>query len=467
MLSTVLADVAEPVGRKLVETAIAVTGGRLQGDAVREQLELPGRYGGMAMRLIAEGRVADATFWAAWSTMRKAVPDLAQRLGLGPVACAGQEEAAAARDRLLEAGVQVDELGGVSFTEQAAAEYAAGPWAKDVPADLLGKVPQWLDVRPTQPAPPLGSEPSRVPMRVASRVYKHLEALRAHRLWSKLPAWRQEALLSAGGPGGGSLWTQMPVDERGFFPTSHFRMASLRRLGLIDVPEGATCAIPPTTSGGAEEEVCGHLLDRHFTHPQLCGKGPAKLRAHTALASSLARQLRDCRADVDMERVVPELMQEHRQGNRAEYLEAILDIVATWPGQVRPAWIDVTVRCPHAERYPVAHSRPGHAAAVAEQSKLERYGPGVFPVAFETYGRIGDRSRESLQVLALLAGAYVGDQWALLRLVPQWTAQLQRAVLFAVADVDLLALGARVGSIAIAMRRACDAAGGVAHVQTG
>ena len=168
-----------------------------------------------------------------------------------------------------------------------------------------------------------------------------------------------------------------------------------------------------------------------------------------------------------MERVVPELMQEHRQGNRAEYLEAILDIVATWPGQVRPAWIDVTVRCPHAERYPVAHSRPGHAAAVVEQSKLERYGPSVFPVAIETYGRIGDRSRESLQVLALLAGAHIGDQWALPRLVPQWTAQLQRAVLFAVADVDLLALGARVGSLAIAMRRACDAAGGAAHVQTG
>ena len=88
---------------------------------------------------------------------------------------------------------------------------------------------------------------------------------------------------------------------------------------------------------------------------------------------------------------------------------------------------------------------------------------------------MGANSRESLVVLASQLGAYVGDQWALPCLVPQWVAQLQRAMLFAVADADLLALGAGVGSFAIAGHRRelavgsahYNAAGGSAHVQTG
>ena len=164
---------------------------------------------------------------------------------------------------------------------------------------------------------------------------------------------------------------------------------------------------------------------------------------------------------------MPELMQVHRLEGRDVHKEVIPDLVAALPGQVCPAWVDVALPCPHAARYPVAHSRPGHAAAVAEQSKHDRYGDSVLPVAFETYGRIGYKSRQSLEVLAMQAGAYVGDQWALPRLMPQWVAQLQRTVLFAVADVDLLALGARVGSTAIAARWGQARASDSARVQSG
>ena len=46
-----------------------------------------------------------------------------------------------------------------------------------------------------------------------------------------------------------------------------------------------------------------------------------------------------------------------------------------------------------------------------------------------------------------------GDQWAMPRLVPTWLSVLQRTVVFAVADVELLALGAKVDSVAIALQR--------------
>lgn len=167
----------------------------------------------------------------------------------------------------------------------------------------------------------------------------------------------------------------------------------------------------------------------------------------------MAAQLRDCKANVDLERVVPDLLQVCQRENGDTYVDAILDLVVCWPGQVQPAWLDVTVRCPHAVRYAVAHARTGHAAAGGEQDKARRYGGSVLPVALETYGRIGTYSRECLEVLALQAGSCLGDQWALTRLVSRWTAVLQRTVLFAVADVDLLALGANVSSVAIAVQR--------------
>lgn len=286
---------------------------------------------------------------------------------------------------------------------------------------------------------------------MASRIFYHVEALRASRLHQRLPEWRQEGLLSAGGPGGGGVWTQLPDEPRGFFPTAHFRVASLRRMGLLLAPLGATCALQ--TKGDGNCDVCGKVLDQHLLHPLLCDKGPAKVRVHTAVCHVLSKELSECKAMVDMERVVPDLMQVVERDTGKTYIDAILDLVVCWPGQVQPAWLDVTIRCPHAVRYPVAHARAGHAAAVGEQDKERRYGKSVLPVALESYGRLGTFSKECLEVLALQAGTCIGDHWALPRLVPRWIARLQRAVIFAVADVDLLALGANVSTLSIAVQR--------------
>ena len=86
---------------------------------------------------------------------------------------------------------------------------------------------------------------------------------------------------------------------------------------------------------------------------------------------------------------------------------------------------------------------------------MKRYGNAVLPLAFESYGRLGVASRRTLETLAARAGTAAGDAYALPNLVPRWIAELQRSVIFAIADLDLLALGAFVDSAVAAVQRGC------------
>ena len=93
----------------------------------------------------------------------------------------------------------------------------------------------------------------------------------------------------------------------------------------------------------------------------------------------------------DMERRVPELQ-------AAPVMRcAILDVVSWFPGVLQQLWIDVSVRCPHAERYNESASKPRVAAVAGEMEKTKRYGTAVRSLIFETYGRLGG---EGTQVAA-------------------------------------------------------------------
>ena len=183
-------------------------------------------------------------------------------------------------------------------------------------------------------------------------------------------------------------------------------------------------------------------------------KGP-HMRPHRALAAVLARELRHCRAEVGLERTVVELTKQDGQGN---FKDAILDLVVTFPGAVQAHYIDVTIRCPHAERYEHAGHAPGEAASTAVREKRAHYGSSVLTVAMETYGRFAAEIHRALEVLASQAGYCARDQWAVPRLVPAWRSALERVVLFAVADIDLLALGRNV--VAAEARLVCSGAAG-------
>ena len=72
-----------------------------------------------------------------------------------------------------------------------------------------------------------------------------------------------------------------------------------------------------------------------------------------------------------MERHVPELHDWVRNNSEAALVMrcAILDVVSWFPGVLQQLWIDVSVRCPHAERYDESASKPGVAAVAGKRRR--------------------------------------------------------------------------------------------------
>eukprot|EP00973_Karenia_brevis_P029599 4083168-Karenia_brevis.AAC.1 len=133
---------------------------------------------------------------------------------------------------------------------------------------------------------------------------------------------------------------------------------------------------------GKEKEPCGHVLDEKMVHPTICKQGVSRMRPHRALAASACALLRKAGAEVDTERVVPELLSGDPGVRRATAgeeetpaVDAKLDLVASFLAGPKQYWLDVTIRSPHAARYDNAHLHPGVAAEAAVKSKRDRYGP--------------------------------------------------------------------------------------------
>ena len=141
-----------------------------------------------------------------------------------------------------------------------------------------------------------------------------------------------------------------------------------------------------------------------------------------------------------MERHVPELYDWVRDKDEAMRC-AILEVVFWFPGVLQQLWIDVSVRCPHAERYNESASKPGVAAVAGEAEKTTRYGTAVRPLVFETFGRLGSEGTKLLRDLVATAGA---NGQCSPHAVGRWRTQLDRVLLTAQADTYLRALGFRV-----------------------
>ena len=128
-------------------------------------------------------------------------------------------------------------------------------------------------------------------------------------------------MLPSGGMGAGGLWIAMPFRMSDFFDTAHFRCATLLRMAALRPPAGATCRmlkrVVQDDEGGHDGEArareCGHALGPRGAHALLCKPGPARMRPHRHLAAVLRRELRAAGAEVDMERVVPELIDKRSQ----------------------------------------------------------------------------------------------------------------------------------------------------------
>ena len=145
----------------------------------------------------------------------------------------------------------------------------------------------------------------------------------------------------------------------------------------------------------------------------------------------------------DTERFIPELYQhlEGKESGAQRVKRAIMDVVLGAPGIESHMLVDVSIRSVAAARY-TGSTVPGHAAHTGEKEKARRYGTAVLPLIFESGGRLGARSSESLaQIVALASTARLCHPSS----VSSWRARCERAVLFATADAALRAVGASVG----------------------
>lgn len=118
-----------------------------------------------------------------------------------------------------------------------------------------------------------------------------------------------------------------------------------------------------------------------------------------------------------------------------------MDLYVVFPGSTLRLLVDVTVRSPHASRYPQSAHVIGTAARAGAEEKVALYGSEVLPVPFESYGRLGVEGHNALAALAFAAGsrtAFGGHS----KLQHGLRRACELALLYATADVALLALGA-------------------------
>ena len=175
---------------------------------------------------------------------------------------------------------------------------------------------------------------------------------------------------------------------------AQFAIAMRGRLGQCSRSEpDARCQLVAN-----DGHICGKVLDAELRHPTVCEVGPARLRAHTALVTTVRRALERSGAAVSIERVIPELYVRKPTGDIAE---ALMDLVTSWPGAGIQERIDVSVRSPFNSSFHKATgwltaAKAGVAAAQGERDKHRRYGASVAPLVFEVFGRLGDEGQALL-----------------------------------------------------------------------
>ena len=169
---------------------------------------------------------------------------------------------------------------------------------------------------------------------------------------------------------------------------AQWRMATALRLGATpDAGPRSASALRKGTDGDMSERS----LATHPFHPFCCKYGGARNRPHRAVQRTLRRLIEEAGRYADVERHVLELYVWVQNNNEAapEMRCAILDVVSWCPGVLQPLWMDVSVRCQHAERYNASASKPGVAAVAGEAEKTKRFGTAVRSLVFETSGRLG------------------------------------------------------------------------------
>ena len=167
-------------------------------------------------------------------------------------------------------------------------------------------------------------------------------------------------MLSAGGQGSGTIWTAMHKSPR-----------SCRRRGWPRLCDWARHPMLGRAPARAQEQ-----RGRNARSPT--GEAPFLWRTRWCQAGPLCCPVHTEQTDLPGWRT-------RRHGKTPVPRCAILDVVSCFPGVLQQHWIDVSVRCPHGERYNESASKPGVTAVAGEMEKTKRYGAVVRSLVFETY----------------------------------------------------------------------------------
>ena len=428
-IRTLPLDIMKPLLEQhaaLLRDGVAAVLGREVTTEQWRQIQLPGPLGGFGVRLPLAS--ADAAYVATYFSTADRVKALCVALGKPTRVDTGRREMENALERLRQSGVRVDTQGAVNFTEAARLTYESGPWHHDI------TVKELLDHQVRRTGPPQGQG-----SRMHSRIMRAIEALEATAHFQGLQSNHlRELTLAAGGRMTGKSWTAAPQSKARFWDDDHFLCAAAMRMGALEAPAGTVCQIPK-----ANGDTCLREMSHPVVHPQLCKHGPARLRPHRSLVVKLTKLVQRSGMFADMERAVPSLYRIDAQG---KVQETVLDVVASPPAGFSTFTADITVRCPHSERYAGAATTPGRAANDGELEKFERYGDTVSPLSFETYGRLGMRSQQALMRMASVAAETSNSGVTAATLYAKWRLELEQVLLHEQTDITLPCYGTSSGS---------------------
>ena len=208
-----------------------------------------------------------------------------------------------------------------------------------------------LPVQSADNVPPKSLARDMAFAKLQSRILSAAEAVQASKLHGDVHPEQQAIMLNAGRPGTGTCWTAMHKSPTELSQSAPWRVATALRLGATPVAgPRSTCAVRKGNDG----DMCEHVLATHPFHLFCCKYGGARARPHRAVQHTLRRLIEQAGSYADLEPHVSELYDWVSGNNEAapKMRCAILDVVSWFPGVLatKQLWIDVSVRCPHAER---------------------------------------------------------------------------------------------------------------------
>ena len=246
-----------------------------------------------------------------------------------------------------------------------------------------------------EPWPEDPFRPSAPPRHLLSAYLRHVSEQRYRELMARATSEDAIRLLSTGGPTAGASLTAPLCFAGARFSDRQWSAACRWRLGL---PEPGPLGCCKNQASG-EGEACGEQLDSHGDHAVDCPRGPLRNFRHNDIADVYADIVDEAGAIARREVYVPEL-----SGAR----EAWLDVWAYGIPECPDMLLDITVRHPRADRYrPASEKTAGAACVRAAEDKHGRYGAAggreIWPVAHETWGRLGTEAEHLLAVCAAAA----------------------------------------------------------------